>query len=115
MDRLRQRLSVATQATATLRELALRTAPSKIERDAPIQRFESSFEAAWKTAQRFLETGLLSAVETERALAMTDDRSLTAHTYNERLAEAIFKRLPGHLDILVVWLAAMQSRLPTKP
>ena len=54
MDRLRQRLSVARQAVATLRELAVRTAPSKIERDAAIQRFEYSFEATWKAAQRFL-------------------------------------------------------------
>ena len=101
MDRLRQRLSVASQATATLRELAVRSAPSKIERDAAIRACHV--------------TGLLSAAETERALAMTDDRNLTAHTYNEGLAEAIFKRLPRHLDSLVVWLAAMQSRLPTKP
>ena len=134
MDRLRQRLSVASQATATLRELAVRTAPSKIERDAAIQRFEYSFEATWKSAQRFLavvegveagspkstvrachEAGLLSAAQAEHALAMADDRNLTAHTYNEGLAEAIFKRLPGHLDSLVVWLAAMQSRLLTKP
>jgi hypothetical protein len=31
---------VAGQAAATLGELAVRTAPSKIERDAAIQRFE---------------------------------------------------------------------------
>jgi hypothetical protein len=54
VDRLRQRLSVAGQAAATLRELAVRPAPSKIERDAAIQRFEYSFEATWKAAQRFL-------------------------------------------------------------
>ena len=54
MDRLPQRLNVAGQAVATLRELAVRTAPSKIERDAAIQRFEYGFEATWKAAQRFL-------------------------------------------------------------
>jgi nucleotidyltransferase substrate binding protein (TIGR01987 family) len=134
VDRLRQRLSVASQAVSTLRELAVRPAPSKIERDAAIQRFEYSFEAAWKTAQRFLavvegieagspksairachEAGLLQSDDTERALAMADDRNLTAHTYNEGLAEAIFKRLPGHLATLEAWLRAMQKRLPAKP
>ena len=134
MDRLRQRLSVATRATATLRELAVRTAPSKIERDAAIQRFEYSFEATWKTAQRFLavvegvdagspksairachEAGLLSAAQAEQALAMADDRNLTAHTYNEGLAEVIFKRLSGHLAVLEAWLTAMKTRLPVKP
>lgn len=134
MDRLRQRLSVAVQAAATLRELAVRPAPSKIERDAAIQRFEYSFEAAWKAAQRFLvvvegvdagspksairachEAGLLESSQAEQALAMADDRNLTAHTYNEGLAEAIFKRLPGHLATLEAWLRAMQDRLPPKP
>jgi nucleotidyltransferase substrate binding protein (TIGR01987 family) len=134
LDRLRQRLSVASQATATLRELAVRTAPGKIERDAAIQRFEYSFEATWMSAQRFLtvvegveagspksairayhEAGLLSAAQAEQALAMADDRNLTAHTYNEGLAETIFKRLSGHLAVLEAWLTAMKTRLPAKP
>ena len=134
MDRLRQRLSVASQATATLRELAVRPAPGKIERDAAIQRLKSSSEATWKSAQRFLavvegveagspkstirachEAGLLSAAQTEHALAIADDRNLTAHTYNEGLAEAIFKRLSGHLAVLEAWLTAMKTRLPVTP
>ena len=45
---------------------------------------------------------------------MADDRNLTAQTYNEGLAEAIFKRLPGHLTTLETWLRAMQDRLPPK-
>jgi nucleotidyltransferase substrate binding protein (TIGR01987 family) len=133
VDRLRQRLSVARQAAATLRELAVRTAPSKIERDAAIQRFEYTFEATWKAAQRFLavvegvetgspksairachQAGLLQSAHAEQALAMTDDRNLTAHTYNEGLAEAIFQRLPGHLATLEAWLGAMKNRLPTE-
>jgi nucleotidyltransferase substrate binding protein (TIGR01987 family) len=134
VDRLRQRLSVASQATATLRELAVRTAASKIERDAAIQRLKSSSEARWKTAQRFLavvegveagspksatrachEAGLLSAAQAEQALAMADDRNLTVHTYNEGLAEAIFKRLPGHLAMLEAWLTSMKTWLPANP
>ena len=128
MDRLRQRVSVASQATATLRELAVRTAPSKIERDAAIQRFEYTSEATWKAAQRFLEAGspksairacheagLLQSAQAEQALAVADDRNFTARTYNEGLAEAIFKRLPGHLATLEAWLGAMQNRLPAKP
>ncbi|HTY77390.1 MAG TPA: nucleotidyltransferase substrate binding protein [Candidatus Bathyarchaeia archaeon] len=54
MDRLRQRLRLAEQAAETLGELAARAAPSKIERDAAIQRFEYTLEATWKAAQRFL-------------------------------------------------------------
>jgi nucleotidyltransferase substrate binding protein (TIGR01987 family) len=130
VDRLRQRLSLASRAVTTLRELALRQGPTKVERDAAIQRFEYSFEATWKAAQRFLalvegieagspksavracqQVGLLSLAEAERALVMTDDRNLTAHTYNEALADAIFGRLSGHLAALEAWTAAMQKRM----
>jgi hypothetical protein len=58
---------------------------------------------------------LLESSQAEQALAMADDRNLTAHTYTEGLAEAIFKRLPGHLATLEAWLRAMQDRLPPKP
>ena len=78
MDRLRQRLSVAGQAAATLRELAVRTAPSKIERDAAIQRFEYSFEATWKAAQRFL--AVVEGVEAgSPKSAIRLDRDLPEH------------------------------------
>jgi hypothetical protein len=33
-------------------------------------------------------------------MQMIDDRNLTAHTYNEPLAMAIYYRLPGHARIL---------------
>ena len=113
-----------------MRELAVLPNPTRIERDAAIQRFEYSFEAAWKAAQRFLrviegvevgspkaavracrESGLLSREQAETALTMADDRNLTAHTYNESLAVAIFNRLPRHLETLEAWLAAMTDRI----
>jgi hypothetical protein len=43
------------------------------------------------------EAGLLQSAQAEQALA-----------------EAIFKRLPGHLATLDAWLGAMQNRLPAK-
>ena len=129
---MRQRLTVARRALGTLRELALLPAPTTTERDAAIQRFEYSFEAVWKAAQTFLrvveglevgspkaairasrETDLLSLAEAENALTMADDRNRTAHTYNERIAVAIFTRLPGHVAILDAWLNAMQGRPST--
>ena len=41
------------------------------------------------------DAGMLDDGETERALAMVDDRNLTVHTYNEELAQAIYARLGG--------------------
>jgi nucleotidyltransferase substrate binding protein (TIGR01987 family) len=134
MDRLLERLTIAGQATATLREVALLPAPTRTERDAAIQRFEYSVEAVWKAARRFprvvegvevgspkaavrasREAGLLGLDATEEALRMVDDRNLTAHTYNEALAVAIFGRLPRHLATLEGWLTAMAGRLPVPP
>lgn len=130
MDRTRERLSLASRALSSLRELAALEKPSAIERDAAIQRFEYSFESVWKAAQRFLfdiegfevgspkscvrasrEAGLLSDPDAADALVMADDRNLTAHTYNEGVASAIFGRLPRHLEVMEGWLQAMSERM----
>jgi nucleotidyltransferase substrate binding protein (TIGR01987 family) len=131
VERLRERLTIAARAIETLRELALLSCPTRTERDAAIQRFEYSFEATWKAAQRYLqvvegivvgspkaairasrESGLVDTGTTEEALGMADDRNLIAHTYNEALAVAIAGRLPRHLATLEAWLEAMRERLP---
>lgn len=130
MDRLRERLTLAARAVETLRELVVLPAPTRTERDAAIQRFEYSFEATWKAAQRYLrvvegvaigspkaairashEAGLFDTVATSHALRMADDRNLTAHTYNESVAAAIAARLPAHLAVLEAWLLAMRERV----
>jgi hypothetical protein len=54
MERLKERLLVAFRALGTLKELASIDAPTAIERDAAIQRFEYSFEAVWKAVMRYL-------------------------------------------------------------
>jgi len=129
VERLKQRIVVARRALGTLEELA-KEPFSKIVRDAAIQRFEHSFEAAWKAAQRYLEivegipvgspkaafracldTGPMDAASARQALAMTDDRNLTVHTYNEDLAKQIYSRVPGHLALMLDLVSAMASRL----
>ncbi|MFQ5788942.1 MAG: HI0074 family nucleotidyltransferase substrate-binding subunit [Acidobacteriota bacterium] len=130
MERLRQRLRLAEQALATLEELAYLERPTDIQRDAAIQRFEYSYEAVWKAAQRYLlvreglqtgspkscirafrDVGLLREEQTESALEMADDRNLTVHTYNEALAQAIFARLGRHAATMKHWLTPMKERL----
>ncbi len=109
---------------------ALKEPKSDIARDAAIQRFEYSFETAWKAAQVFLgmvenlpvaspgaairacfRTGLLSEDEARRMFEVARDRNLTVHTYNEELAEEIFARLPGHAAILAEWLTRLEERV----
>ena len=85
-------MTVASLAVATLRELAVLAKPTRVERDAAIQRFEYSFEATWKAAQRFLQ--IMEGIEVGSPKA------------------AIFGRLPRHLATLEAWLRAMTARMP---
>lgn len=130
MDRLEERLETAGRAYATLIDILTADVPPTVRRDAAIIRLVYTFEAIWKAAQRFLadvegvevgtpngvirgcrDTGLLNDAETEAALAITRDRNLSVHIYNEALAEQIYSRLPGHLRVLSTWLEAMRRRL----
>ena len=131
MDRLRQRLAVARKAVASLREILEKPVATRIERDAAIQRFEYSVEAVWRLAQRYLseiegldvaspkgairlcrEEALLTDQQASAALDMIDDRNLTVHTYNEQLAQRIYRHLPRHMKLLETWLERMGSRIP---
>jgi nucleotidyltransferase substrate binding protein (TIGR01987 family) len=129
MDRFRERLTIAERTQGRFAELADRALGSEIERDAAIQRFEFCFEATWKAAQAYLrasegvevgspkaairsslEVGLLSEPDSRLALAMTDDRNLTVHTYNEELARRIAAELGGYAALLGRWIEAMRRQ-----
>jgi nucleotidyltransferase substrate binding protein (TIGR01987 family) len=104
-----ERFTLALQsferALARLREV-LQENETPIVRDALIQRFEFTFEAAWKAAYRWLRARGASVAEEAfavlpRALAnglITDEarwaemrqrRNQTSHTYDEALAIAV--------------------------
>lgn len=102
-------------ALARLRD-ALAQPKTEWTRDASIQRFEFTFELAWKAIKRFgreegveppsprqaLKAALrLGWIEDDSAwLTMLDDRNRTSHTYREATAEEIYSRLSGHLERL---------------
>ena len=128
MERLNQRIQMAHRALATLQELTPIVAPTGVERDAAIQRFEYSTEACWKAAQSVLsiqfglelaspksvirsyaQNALLTEADARLAMELVDDRNLTAHTYNEALAQAIWSRLPTHLAVLQRWMAVLMQ------
>jgi nucleotidyltransferase substrate binding protein (TIGR01987 family) len=134
MERLKQRIELATQALTTLDEVLKITDPSNIERDACIQRFECSFEAVWKTVKRYLysiegieanspkstirasfELNLLNENQSRQALVMTDDRNLTSHTYNQSLADEIMSRIHDHAHVLHAWLNAIKQNVSSLP
>jgi nucleotidyltransferase substrate binding protein (TIGR01987 family) len=118
VEQLKERLESAGRALSTLEE-ALTMPFSVLVRDASIQRFEYSFEILWKLLGAYLKEvegiacnspkqcfreglklGLMSVEETELALAMTDDRNLTSHTYIEAIAVAIHRKLGGYHGVM---------------
>ncbi len=120
MERMKENLAVAAHATGRLRE-ALTLETNDIVSDPAVQRFEFSLETTWKALQHFpqvvhgmeatsprsviqesFQVALLTEEETAPMLAMTDDRNLTSHTYNETLAMALFGRLTAGAALLAM-------------
>jgi nucleotidyltransferase substrate binding protein (TIGR01987 family) len=87
-------------------EKALKQPKSEYIRDAVIQRFEFTYELAWKTIKAYLSTLDLTVLSPKEALKVayqqgliTDaaawselhvKRNLTSHTYDEVLADEIY-------------------------
>ena len=109
------RLKTIEQALATL-ETALAEPFTIIVRDAAIQRFEYTFELAWKLFRKVgkiegqdvnsprqairaaFEAGVIDDIDLW--FEMLEDRNRTSHTYNETTAAHVFesaRRLPGAL------------------
>lgn len=101
-----------------------------ILRDATIQRFEFTFEAAWKALQMYLQYQGLEANGPRQALKqafaqgliptpeeadiwmdMLEDRNLTTHTYREELAEAIAANIRARYAACLHEMAARLSAL----
>lgn len=110
-ERLQRRLEEFSKAVERLSE-ALAAPQNDLTRDAAIQRFEFSFELAWKTLKAYLEQqgssapnpratlreafaqGLIpSELDADAWMLMLEDRNLTSHTYRQDLAQAIHSRI----------------------
>lgn len=131
MDRLTQRIQDARRAAASLKAALGIAAPTDLERDGAIQRFEFTYEAAWKAGQSYLETqeglqapspravwrglgqvGVLSEGETVLALEMAEDRNRTVHTYIETVARQIYEKLPAYWPLLQAVTDRLTERSP---
>lgn len=107
-NRFKQRKEEFNQALSRLLA-ALNQPEDEFTRDAAIQRFEFTYELAWKTLKLYLESkdiDVRNARDTlkaafEQGLIQDGDgwsqlhqqRNLTSHTYDEKLAEDVYQFL----------------------
>jgi len=84
----------------------LKEPASEYIRDAAIQRFEFTYELAWKTLQAYLATEDLIVLSPKETLKIAYEqglikdasawselhmqRNLTSHTYDQKLAESVY-------------------------
>jgi len=105
-------------------------APPEILRDSAIQRFEYTYELAWKMMKRWLEVNIgtsyvdgISRKELFRMAAeqrLIDDplkwfeyheaRNQTSHTYDESTAQDVFSVVGSFLDDAEKFLKALENR-----
>ena len=102
------------KALANLAEvLALPQNP--INRDAAVKRFELCFDLSWKAIKNyakkeavecysprecFREAFQLKLIdESDKWLAMVDDRNLSAHLYSEAMADQVYGSLKSYLAL----------------
>ncbi len=112
---LARRLILFAQALGRLDE-ALARPEDAIVRDACLQRFEFTFEMAWKAIQSYAQREGLECVsprdcfraafrlglidKAPQWMAMVEDRNRTTHTYDEQGARAIYEALPEYARLL---------------
>lgn len=123
--RWQQRFSNYKKALTQLSEGLNVKNPSELEREGIIQRFEYTFDLAWKTLKDYLEyqgyqditgsrdsfkeafnLGLLS--DGEAWMRMIESRNLTSHVYDKNTADKIFSSIRDEYFSLFI---ALNERL----
>jgi len=119
MSKFQNLIEDLEKANQRLKEAVLLES-TRIHKDATIQRFEFTFELAWKTIQEYIgnqgldckspknclrEAGRLEIIDdVEKWFKFLDNRNLIAHTYNEEIADKIYQQaiqFPPEVDSLL--------------
>ena len=124
VDELSTRLADLASALSRLSD-ALAQPKTEWTRDAAIQRFEFTFELAWKSVasaarlqglevaspQRAWQTAFqLGWIDDDRLwLDMLEDRNRASHSYREATAEKIHSRLAPYADAIDALLKTLRS------
>lgn len=124
-DTLAVRLGDLESAVARLHD-ALEQPKTEWTRDAAIQRFEFTFELAWKCVALAARKEGLEVASPRRAwqsafqlgwiqedglwLDMLEDRNRASHSYREATAEAIYSRLARYVDAISELLSELKRQ-----
>jgi nucleotidyltransferase substrate binding protein (TIGR01987 family) len=109
-ERLREKKEVYRSVVLRLKEALDEDISNPLLYDGVIQRFEFTYELAWKLMKAYLEYEGIAEVNSPRGafkeaykaglifegdiwIDMIGDRNLAAHTYNEEMAKAIYNRI----------------------
>ncbi len=119
-----KKLESLKKATEKLKT-ALKEATTELNRDGTIQRFEFTFELAWKVMQEYaLYKGIKTASPRDAIRIAADlgviasptdwfqfltDRNTAAHIYDENEAMGLFKRLPDFVKAVEDLISAIES------
>ena len=110
ISRWQQRLKDFREVRNRLQEALLRNEFDELEKDGVIQRFEFTFELAWKTLKDYLEDqGVADAVSPKKVLQkafqenilldgqlwmeMLEDRNKLSHIYRREMSEDVFTNI----------------------
>lgn len=113
--RWQQRLNDLKKSAKRLKEAADKKEFTELEKDGLIQRFEFTFELAWKTMKDYLESqGFADISSPKKALQksfstelvadgnvwinMLEDRNRMSHLYNRAASETIFKNIKNNYE-----------------
>ena len=127
MDEVKYQLKKFEDSLSRLREVVNYPEESEIVIDATIQRFEFTFEMAWKAIKKVLRyfgencTSPRNCIkmayskgwikDEEQWLNLLDARNKTSHTYNQALAEEVYKIIKSNVDVFDELLTALNSSL----
>ncbi len=133
MEKEKTSLSFKRVEKAIVALALMATKPMQEDRgniDATIQRFEFTIELFWKLLRNLLEMKgvfvqypkdvLREAyrghfIEDEQVwLSMLQDRNLTSHTYDEALADQIYKRIQNYVPVFQTSYAALKTKFLCK-
>jgi len=125
MTKVESLMTDLTKAKEKLKE-AVNLPTTTINQDASIQRFEFTFELAWKLMQVLIKEngidtyGVKSIIREAAKLGLIDNpgiwfdflskRNLSVHTYNEQIAQLVYDTAKNFVGVVEAFLSKVAQQ-----